>query len=123
MALPLEYNIAVEGDGPDILIDWGHAPGWATEHRDRLDNADRISLIPKDDVALPVVTVDLRGDRRWVVFSRVCGLVNNDKRIRVYAIGWQRNVRGVAVKSLTWVYPNGAIEHAEEPSYIGKFLK
>jgi len=49
--------------------------------------------------------------------------VNGDSRIRLYAIGWQCNVRGVSVKSLTWVYPNGAIEHAEEPGFVNAFLR
>jgi len=124
MPLPIEYNIAIENAGqPDVLVDWGNAPGWVERYRERLDAADRISLIPKNGQALPTVTVTLGGDRRWVAFSRVCGIVNGDKRIRLYAVGWQQTVRGVNIKSLTWVYPTGAIEHAEQPSFINQFLR
>jgi len=124
MPLPIEYNIAIENAGrPDVVVDWGNTPGWVEQHRERLDTADRISLIPKNGQPLPTVTVALDGERRWVVFSRVCGVVNGDKHIRLYAIGWQQTVRGVNVKSLTWVYPTGAIEHAERPSFVNRFLK
>jgi len=71
--------------------------------------------------------VELDGDKRWVVFSRVAGNVMGGVpgagQLRIYCIGWQRAVRGEAVKSLTWVYPGGVTENADEPTLIDVFMR
>lgn len=119
--IPIEYNISVEGrDIEDVLIDWGNAPGWAEEHAEQLEQADRIALIPKDGGAaarLPVVAVALSGGRRWVVFSRVFGrLDGTGRRVRLYAIGWWTWIGEWEVESINWIYPTGIVENAREPT-------
>lgn len=119
MSYPILYNIAVESPNGQHLIQWGNEKGWLETCRDLLDNATRISLIPKDK--MPLVTVQLGNGRRWVVFSRVYGRLPGG-RMRMYCIGWQATVKGVNVKSLLWVYPNGNIESGDEPSYWKEFI-
>jgi hypothetical protein len=113
----IKYDIAVEGNGRSLLIDWGNTRNWAKTYHEQLENADRISLIPKKGKHLSVVTVVLGEGKRWIVFSRIFGKTGTPKRRRVYAIGYQQTVKGVNIKHLTWVYPNGTIESANEPSY------
>ena len=113
------YNVAIEGDFPSVLIDWGNDKGWADREREKLDSARRLTLIPKDaNPALPIVSVDLAGDRRWILFSRVYGELNvgsgGQKRVRVYCLGWQSTVGGENVKLINWIYPNGVVEAADE---------
>ena len=129
MSVPrILYDIVVEplGDRPEIVIDWGETPGWIDTYRDELDGARAIALIPKDGEQMPVVRISLTGDRRWVVFSRVAGRIAGGQKteglLRIYCIGWQRTVRGENVKALTWVYPMGAIESADEPTMLDAFL-
>lgn len=107
------YNIAVESPNGQRLIQWGDERGWMD--RDLLNSATRISLIPKQG-GMPIVTVRLGGDKRWVLFSRVYGRIPGGQ-VRLYCIGWQATVKGVNVKSLLWVYPTGSVECAELPSY------
>lgn len=120
----IQYNICIESDGESALIDWGVQPRWLDTYREMLDNADRISLIPKDEVSgLPVVTVTLGDQRHWQLWSRVYGRADlggsgEEIRIRCYAIGWQNGV----ARSLMWVYPTGAVECADEPSFIKEIL-
>lgn len=116
------YNIAVEGNGYQELVNWGETLGWQKILSDQLESAQRISLIPKTSNGLPVVTVELGEDKRWVVFSRVVGRLGG-KRIRLYCIGWQMTVGTKNIKSLQWVYPNGVIENADEPSYADLMLE
>lgn len=117
--LDMIFNVAVEGNFPSVLVDWGNDPGWADRIRGQLEAAQRISLIPKDVHAhLPIVSVDLSGDRRWVLFSRVYGQLamgtGGRRQVRVYCLGWQQTVGETNIKGLTWVYPNGVIEMADE---------
>lgn len=126
----MRYDVVIESGGGSIRIPWGTgaAKGWVDRFRNELDHANKISLIPNEaGEGLPVVCIDLEGDRRWVIFSRVCGTVNQatgeEKRMRLYCIGWQRTVNGENVKSLTWIYPNGAIENSKEPTFVNRFLE
>jgi len=128
----IQYDIAIEGKGFQIKVPWGEerAKGWQTRYGVELKDAERLSLIPKEHARdLPVVTIKLDQDKRWVLFSRVYGTIINQnncsktkKEIRLYCIGWQTKIRGVNVKSLTWVYPNGSIESSENPSFEFAFL-
>lgn len=120
--MKLDYNIAIEGRGYQELVDWGEAPDWQKALQDQLESAQRISLIPKTSNGLPVVTVELGEDKRWVVFSRVVGRLGG-KRIRLYCIGWQMTVGTKNIKSLQWVYPNGVIESADRPNYADLMLE
>ena len=122
--LPIEYDIAIEGGGRSILIEWDKdtAKGWVERYQAELASAERLSLVPCAGVALPVVTVRLGEGRRWVLFSRVFGQINTGRQIRLYCLGWQSTVKGENVKSLLWVYPGGTVESAEEPSFVRKFF-
>lgn len=119
---PIAYNVAIEGDFPAVLVDWGNDPQWARRYADQLQEARRLSLIPKAGEGLPVVTVQLDGGKRWVLFSRVVARVGGPS-IRLYAIGWQQTIGGVNTKSITWVYPNGTIESGENPAYAEMMLE
>lgn len=118
----VEYDVAIEGAFGNVLVNWGHEPGWIDECREQLETAERVSLIPKEGIALPVVTVGLGDGRRWVLFSRVFGKTGTVRRVRLYCVGWQRTVRGVNTKALLWVYPGGAVECADEPSFVDRFF-
>jgi len=124
--LPLSYNVAIESVDGQVLVDWGNEKNWQETHRELLNSAHRISLIPKNKVHdQPVVSIVLDGEKRWVIFSRVYGHVagGNGREIRMYCIGWQKTIRGVNEKSLLWVYPSGAVECAEQPTMIDHFLE
>ena len=119
----IEYNVLIEGsDGKQAGIQWGEEPGWIEAHRDLLDRAKHISLIAKKGSKLPTVITSLEDGKRWILFSRVYGQATGSKQIRLYALGWQRLVKGINVKSLQWVYPGGAVENAEEPTFWQAFL-
>ena len=122
--LPFKYSVAIERGGRGTLVDWGHAPGWLSEYGELLEAADRISLIPKPGIVLPVVTVALGNGKRWILFSRVFGQATSGRQIRTYAIGWQKTVGNENVKNIMWVYPTGAVESADEPSreLVRRFL-
>lgn len=115
------YNIAIEGK-EQVIIDWGNSPKWLSVHAELLKTAHRISLIPKEGVNLPIVSVDLTGNKRWIVFSRVYGALTGPGQARLYAIGWQQEIKGVNVKSIQWVYPAGTVECAENPSFMKYIL-
>ena len=120
--VPIVYNVIIEGED-QIEVDWGNDPGWIQRHKDALDNAERISLIPKIEGPYPRVTVLLDGDKRWVLGSRVHGSMTDGTGIefRTYFIGWQRTVGSENVKSIQWVYPGGAVECSPEPTMVGYF--
>jgi hypothetical protein len=127
MTVPIGYDVVIEraDENRSVVIPWGDAPNWIEEYREDLERATGIAYIPKEGVHLPVVRIELGGDRRWVLFSRVAGTISStpSAELRVYCIGWQRTVEGHNVKALTWVYPSGAIESADEPTMIGAFLR
>lgn len=122
---PILYNIAF--DGPkSVLIDWGNAPGWLKEHADVIGQAGRVSLIPKTgmDSVLPGVSVVLQEDQEYIVYSRVFGHVlsaSESPQVRLYCIGWRAR-NGSPAESKTWVYPNGFVEQAPEPTMVGLFF-
>jgi hypothetical protein len=120
--IPFLYDVAIEGDY-QVLIKWGETPNWIADHKELLENAHQISLIPKEQGnGMPVVTARLGDGKRWILFSRVVGQINGPKSLRMYAIGWQKTVKGSNIKSIQWVYPGGTIENAEEPTFIDRFL-
>ena len=105
----IEYDIAIEGASYQIRIDWGNAPGWRTEHAEKLATAERISLLPKH-TGLPVVTIARPGLKD--VFSRVVG------KIGAAGIEQQRLYCVQCGDVRVWVYPGGSVELAEEPSFL-----
>lgn len=113
----IEYNLAIESEQGQAVVELGQEQGWLDKYRHLLDTATRLSLLPRND-GLPFVSVSLDGTKRWIYFSRVVGRMNTEERIRLYAIGWQDTINGKNVKSLTWIYPGGMIEMAEEPTLI-----
>lgn len=122
----IQYNVLIEREGKGIQVDWGNEPGWMERYRDHLDTADRITLVPKPGVPMPVVSTRLGDGKRWILMSRVRGILNQgtgqESEIRLYFLGWQKTVGGENVKSITWIYPNGMTENAEEPSFAHHFL-
>lgn len=122
------YNVAIEGPFPSILIEWGATPGWLETYEAELKQATKLTLIPKPGIAgLPLVTVNPTGDRRWILFSRVYGEINKrtgqQMEIRLYCLGWQTTFEGDNLKLVMWIYPNGVIEAADEPTLVGLYLR
>jgi len=118
------YSVVLEVDGEAVLIDWGNKAGWISEIRDR--NLSRFCLVPKSrENTLPVLCVNITGEKRWILFSRVfaSNRAGFDRQFRIYAAGWQELVDGRNVKNITWIYPDGTIEMSEEPSMVYKYLK
>lgn len=111
------YDLAVESSLGQVRIDLERDANWLTLHRELLDHADRISLLPKPGTGLPIVSVVLQPGQRWVYFSRVYGAITGPFQIRLYAIGWQMTLNDTNLTSLTWVYPNGVVEQTNEPTY------
>ena len=112
---PIQYNLLIQSPLGQAEVALGQEAGWIDTYRHLLDTATRLSLLPHD--GLPFVSVSLEG-KRWIYFSRVYGKMNSPERIRLYAIGWQDTVNGKNVKCILWVYPDGSVECAEEPSLI-----
>jgi len=115
----LEYNLIIQSPKGQAEIVLGQEDGWIDTYRRLLDTATRLSLSPRND-SLPFVSVALEG-KRWIYFSRVCGKMGTERRARLYAIGWQDTVNGKNVKCILWIYPDGTIECAEEPSFVERF--
>ena len=112
--LEIQYNLLIQSPTGQAEVALGQEQGWLERYRHLLDTATRLSLSPRTN-GLPFVSVALEG-KRWIYFSRVYGEMNSPKRIRLYAIGWQDTVNGKNVKCILWVYPDGTVECAEEPS-------
>jgi hypothetical protein len=124
-SLPWKYNLLIEGGYGTIHVDLGNEKGWMEKYSHELSAADRLLLTPKDgSTPMPIVSVELDGDKRWVLFSKVHGRVGlvNAGEIRMYCIGWQMTVGDTNIKSLTWVYPNGVIECGPRPRYVKHYL-
>lgn len=139
---PILYNVIIEGER-QITVDWGNEPGWIKKYKDDLDNARRISLVPKQPGPFPLVSVFLDDDKKWVVGSRVVGEMTNANafEFRLYFIGWQKTIEKNVyaedgrplredeshpnqqenVKVVHWVYPGGAVETAPEPTMVEHF--
>lgn len=120
------YNLLIEGSYGSILVNLGSEKGWIEKYNAELASARRLMLAPKEGYeTLMPVSVEFDGNKRWIFFSKVFGRAAGPgagTRIRVYCIGWQVNVNGTNVKSLMWVYPNGAIENGPEPSFVRHYF-
>ncbi len=116
------YILEYTTDGVKETVYLGMQPQWLLEHRERLDRADIISLIPKEGVSLPPLTVLLEKGQRWVYFKRTYKITEGPS-IALFCLGWQATVEGKNVKSLNWIYPDGYIEAVEEPVRIHELLK
>ena len=119
-----KYNIQVLVDGGIIEIDWGNAPGWMESNKEYLERATHISLVPKNGIVnMPTVVVKLDGTKRWVAFSRIYRQASSSLSVRLYTIGWQDTISGKNVKSLNWIYPDGTVELAEEPTVWRDYMR
>jgi len=118
----MDYILYYRSNGKVETVNLGGEKGWLEEHRSRLDQADLIGLEPKKTKRLPAIRVHLKPGRRWIYFSRVFQEINSHRRIRLYCIGWQETVNGKNVKTLNWIYPNGAVEVGEEPLAVHELL-
>lgn len=124
--VPITYDILIEvDDANQFRVDWGKTPDWIKIHKEHLDNARRISLLPKPGQVGPMVSVFLDGDKRWVIGSRVHGsaTAGTGVEFRIYFIGWQRTVGNENVKSVHWVYPGGMVECSPEPTMVAQFME
>ncbi len=124
------YHIAVQPPGgeniAELLIDWGNSPNWATRYKKELDGARQIALLPKQTGTglLPVIMqLEPELDWRWIIFSRVFIQMNPSARVRIYALGRQRTVDGKNQKQMFWIYPNGVVEIAPEPTKAFLYMK
>lgn len=106
------YRLVYETPERELSIDWGNSPDWQTTYADIISQARRLSLIPKVE-GLPVVS--LQGGP-FNVFSRTHGRTDTEQRVRVYCAQ-----NGLQVP--LWIYPNGTIEQANMPSYVGLFFE
>ncbi len=110
----LEYQIEVECakcNGNGLVIDWTDEPRDVTKYKVELDAATMISLVPRENTALPIVRVQYDAYKRWVVFhKKIAGF-------QFYAIGWQTTVRGLNIKAINWIHPDGSIEMTLEPYF------
>ena len=139
---PITYNVLIESEKRQVTVDWGKEKHWMETYRDDLDNAHRISLLPKPGQVGPMVTVFLDGDKKWVIGSRVHGSMTDGSGIefRIYFIGWQRTIWKEVydetgepvtddsnskenIKVVHWVYPGGAVECSPEPTLVGYFME
>jgi len=116
------YDIAVESGNQSLLIDWNSESGWIQKYAKELNEAERISYIPKDGSGLPVVTVVLDNGKRWIVFARNFGILGTPNQTKIYCIGWQKTIDGESVKQLIWIYPTGAIEFSDQPTLWKLFI-
>lgn len=75
-------------------------------------------LIMPNDVHSKLV-VKLGGKRKLIFFRRRMGHIAPKGQIKwtITAVGWEEKVKGVVVKSIAYVYPNGGIEwNNDEPT-------
>jgi len=112
-----DYRVSVEKDGKraEFTLDESR---WATTYRPLLDGG-RITV---SNGRGPMVSVDTSG-RRWVLFQRHFQSMNPAGQASVLCVGWQDTVNGVNVKALTWLYPDGSVELAEEPVRWREYLR
>jgi len=90
--------------------------GWVEKYREYLDGG-RITLL--NGASISVNTVG----RRWVMFYRTIGHMTGGRgQIRLLCLGWQERVKGVDIKALNWIYPNGFVEVSEEPTLWQHFI-
>lgn len=122
----IDYNVVIQseqdGETLEVLIEWGKTPKWMTTYSENLNRATAITLVPRPGSSLPVIGVKLLEPRRWILFSRIMGvLASGHKPIRMYAIGWQMTTPNGNLKQIAWVYPNGSIEIANDPTHWKAF--
>ncbi len=121
------YDVLIEGPGDQVRITWGSSPDWKKRYAETIANAKIVSIVSKDRsmVQLPMVSVQLSEGRKLVLETQVHGTLTGKitSRVRVYCIGYEQEVNGQTVRHVTWVYPNGIIEIADEPSYWRHLLR
>lgn len=104
------HDVIVKNDLGEVKFNLDES-GWVRSYRDYLDQG-RITI--SDGVNL---SVDTAG-HRWVMFYRTLGYMRGGSgSVKVLCVGWQDTIGGVNIKALNWVYPNGFIESAEEPTF------
>ncbi len=107
----LDYLIEAEIDGGVVCIEWHDSPRHVVTYKETLDAATAIALLPRAGIALPTVRVHYDTYKRWIVFhKKIAGL-------QFYAIGWQTTVRGLNVKAINWIHPDGSVEMTLEPTF------
>jgi hypothetical protein len=82
------------------------------------------ALIPKNYGIHKKIVVKLGGKRRLIYFERTVGCFSGEvDPILVYLLGWQETVRGVNIKTICYIYPNGNVEiNNDEPSLLTDYL-
>lgn len=109
-------------DGSETVVDLEER-GWAEPTR--LALVKRFTLIPKDGVDMPVVSVQIPDDCKPVFKTRVFGVIgmssgDSQSVMRCYAVGY--HCKGGA-ETLTWVLPNGCIEVGADPLLAGPLFR
>jgi len=113
------YGIELETSSVvTATIDWGNEPGWLTTYASELANADLIRLTRKGQGGNGSIEVEIGVPESPILFSRVVGRngAGYERQVRLYAIGWSRE-NPTPSQQITWVYPNGETEVADEPTF------
>lgn len=64
--------------------------------------------------------VKLGGERRLIFFRRRMNHIDNKGTFQwtITLCGWQENVKGVTIKSILYIYPNGGVELNNDESTL-----
>lgn len=80
----------------------------------KYNNIDKGSLrqfvLLQVDNDKPVVTLEMGGNKRLVLFYRRCKSTNPLLCMDITIVGKQELIQGSNVQELHWVYPNGVVE-------------
>jgi hypothetical protein len=121
MAPKFDYDLLAQlNDGTEVKMD-PEVHGWAEP--ERLSRVVVWTIVPREGVALPVVTVQIPEDAKPIFKSRVYGKGlpyegSTLPSFRAYAIGWHDTE-----SHWTWVMPGGNIQVGEDPLYVDLILK
>lgn len=81
-------------------------------------------ILLKDDS--PKFVLTMGGKRKPIFFRRRMNHICNKGNFQwtITCIGWQENVKGVSIKTLLYVYPNGSVELSNgEPMLADSYHK
>lgn len=119
MSPKFDYDLAAKlNDGSEVKLN-PEEHGWAEP--ERLAKVTVWSLIPRDGVTLPVLTVQIPAGAKPIFKSRVYGKGypgTGGPSFRCYAIGWHDSS-----SHWTWVLPTGDVEVGEEPLHANLILQ
>jgi len=104
--IPITYKAVWKPDnGDELLIVLGEAKGWV----DDIIGDGQFTLVP-NDIGMPTLTTKVF-DGEFDYLSRVVGNTDVGELFRLYHLGG------------AWVYPNGTVEIAPQPSFVPDFIR